>query len=1338
MSIIELPDFQATERFSIKRKLGSGGFGVVYEAYDHVRNTSVALKTLNPGLLEQNPQLLYRFKQEFRAIADITHPNLVTLYELISDGQQWFFTMELVKGISFLDYVLDKPNTTINNGAADAETVNVNLDTQSKEKEDTQTNTQLSTQARTKLKTDGSAELETKLKTNDNLNVFEMQTVLPQLNSANPIAKSLDNSNDNPTKIKATLLRKTPVKLDRLLSCLRQLASGVSALHKAGKLHCDIKPSNVLVTKEGRVVILDFGLIMELSRQQTADSSEIGCTPTHASPEQLVGYTVSKASDWYSVGIMLYEALTGQLPFFGTFMEIVEQKTTLDANAPSLIVSGVPENLNQLCVELLRKVPERRITEKKIMRYLGSAPTSSLKLPLPDNSKLYLIGREQHLETLQDIFECSKEGLASAIFVEGSSGMGKSLLIQAFLDQVKTTEKNILILTGRCYEQESVPFKAFDSLVDSLSQYLKTLSSQKAKELIPEDIQALARLFPVLRQVKWVDIAKVLEIPDFQELRRWAFASFRELFTRLAANKTVVVFIDDLQWGDLDSAALLEELLHLPESSKFLLIASYRSEDKNSSTMLGAISELRSKNITLQVKDLVLDKLPPEESRLLINSLLMQQEDLALATETIIRESGGNPLFITQLVQYSQTQKLQQQELESQDLEEMFSKQIKLDNLIWIRIIKLPEDARKLLEVIAIAGYPLDLEVARVVSKIDTEEQMVLNNLRVDRWIRFSGTDESRRVLTYHDRIRETIISHISPEELKATHYELALALEASSTPDPESLAVHFRAAGRFKQAAECALKAADKASEALAFDHAVKLYKLVKDLQQQENVVIVDKAVLEVKLADALAKVGRGAEAAHIYLEVAKSVSSSESKNLRRRAAEQLFHSGHVDKGLEVLRELLSSLGLSLCKTPAGSIASALFWRLRLWLHGINFKKRPINEIDRQELLQVDVCGLVTRGLGLVDPIHGAEYQARYVLKALKTGDIDRIVLALSAEIYYAALTEFGRRQLPMLTKKMKELSEQVDKNSPIFNAILANSTLAIGFAAFQQGQWKTAYEYTNKAEKIFRENCAGMMAELHTAQYYSLCSLQHIGQWKDVFNRLPIFLKESRERSDLYSEIQLIIRYSSAFHLAADNPNQALEEVEQSMKRWSQQGFHHQHYLELATKTQIALYTEEGEGSKAWDYIKNRWSALTRSMFILVQVARIEALYLRARSALAAAAKTKDITPLINEARRAAKKIEKEKMPWGLPFVKLIEAIISARHANYEQAINYLAQAEEGLKAADMELYWAATQRRRGLLIGGTQGSLLVKEADDWMTKQQIQNPTAMMKMIIPGKWN
>src|SRR6185369_5651039 len=98
-------EFRGTVRYRVVRRIGEGGMGVVYEAEDTEQKRRVALKTLKAG----DANLLYRLKREFRALADLEHPNLISLYELVADGDQAFFTMELVDGVDVLKYVHAKP-----------------------------------------------------------------------------------------------------------------------------------------------------------------------------------------------------------------------------------------------------------------------------------------------------------------------------------------------------------------------------------------------------------------------------------------------------------------------------------------------------------------------------------------------------------------------------------------------------------------------------------------------------------------------------------------------------------------------------------------------------------------------------------------------------------------------------------------------------------------------------------------------------------------------------------------------------------------------------------------------------------------------------------------------------------------------------------------------------------------------------------------------------------------------------------------------------------------------------------------------------------------------------
>src|SRR5207253_3508961 len=194
-------EFIGTDRFILRRRLGAGGMGVVYEAHDLQMDKTIALKTLNRAEAAH----IYRFKREFRTLAHVSHPNLVSLYEMMSDGKYWFFTMELIKGVTFIHYVrpeIEEPS----DGA-----VNNTLPW-----------------GRPRPKSQSSSEAETE--------AFDSSHISLESGEYLPLEEDLS--------LVASLY-----KLDesRLRRALRQLAEGVNRLHETGKLHRDIKPSNVLV-----------------------------------------------------------------------------------------------------------------------------------------------------------------------------------------------------------------------------------------------------------------------------------------------------------------------------------------------------------------------------------------------------------------------------------------------------------------------------------------------------------------------------------------------------------------------------------------------------------------------------------------------------------------------------------------------------------------------------------------------------------------------------------------------------------------------------------------------------------------------------------------------------------------------------------------------------------------------------------------------------------------------------------------------------------------------------------------------------------------------------------
>ncbi len=158
-----------------------------------------------------------------------------------------------------------------------------------------------------------------------------------------------------------------PEGISRLRAAFPQLVAAVAALHDAGLVHRDLQPANVQVTYDGRVVVLDYGLAAStLVNPAGVTPDGLVGTPIYVAPEQWNRTATGPPSDWYSVGVVLFESLTGAPPFRGGAQEVIMRKRTVSAPRPSELVSPVPPDLDQVAEGLLRMDPEQRPTGKAL------------------------------------------------------------------------------------------------------------------------------------------------------------------------------------------------------------------------------------------------------------------------------------------------------------------------------------------------------------------------------------------------------------------------------------------------------------------------------------------------------------------------------------------------------------------------------------------------------------------------------------------------------------------------------------------------------------------------------------------------------------------------------------------------------------------------------------------------------------------------------------------------------------------------------------------------------------------------------------------------------------
>ncbi len=1204
--------------------------GVVYEALDTERDAVVALKTLH-GM---SPDSIYALKREFRALADVSHPTLVQLYELFSEDDRWFFTMELVRGADLLTYV--------------------------------------------------------------------------QATAAEPDAGV--SAGDE------TVDRARP-GTDTVRSIFAQLASGVRALHAAGRLHRDIKPSNAMVTGEGRVVLLDFGLARELSSDQIYESVEQGMigTPAYMAPEQAFGGEVTEASDWYAVGVILYEALTGRLPFEGSVRDILIGKHQEDAPSPRALAPDAPDRLLVLVEGLLRRDPLARPTGQAVLAELIGTGAALRPEPAPaPKETTTLLGRDQELKKLEDALETVRGGQATTCLVHGSLGAGTTALIQQFIARVMAADPTLVALKGRCFERELVPFRVLDSAIDSLCRFMSKLPAAEVEALLPRDIEALTRVFPVMRRVRAIAAAptRVRAGADPKEVRRRAFNALRELVARLADRRPLIVCIDGMQWADPDGAALLAHMLRPPDGPIALLVLGYRTEDAASAPVLAGLLDTLQSAKTPAV-DVPIEALDPAQTRLLAEQLLGDEKALPEVLDALVGESGGNPALVGDIVAFLKA-------WPGLAATPAGVEQVRLDRVLEARLETLDADSKRLLGVVAIAGGPIRTTVATRAAALGTHGHAAIEALRASGLIRATGSRD--QVVLAHEGLRDTLVGQT---DVATRHRDLAVALEVLDDVDPEIIAYHLERAGLEKRSAVYLVAAADRAVSGLAFNRAAGLFTRAIALTEDETA----RTALVIKLGEALSASGRGSEAARAFLDAVAGSTESEGLELTRRAAEQYLRAGHVDKGLESLDRVLEDVHMRLAETPGRALASLLWRRFQLKVRGLGFIARPAEQITDDERRRLDACWTVTVGLGVIDNIRAADFQTRHLLYALGSGDTSRICRAVASEAGFSSTqgTPNTARTAMLLNRAQTMAGESGDEYLQAYGLVIA------GIAAYMEGRWAAALRLCREAEAALLENCSGVAWELGSARMTALWSLAYLGEMSELSRRVPELVRDAHDRGDMYVSTSVQTGLPNLVWLVRDKPERARAELENAIKRWSRRGFHTQHYWDLLAETQIDLY--RGEGMTALKRLDETWRPLKRSALLRVQTVRVESLYLRGRAAIRAAMADKSqSTALLGRAKADASKLGRERAAWASALATLLTGCVNAAEGRTSEAVARLETAALQCEATSMVLYARVADRARGRLLGGDEGRALVTATDDWLRDQTIRDPERFAAMLAP----
>lgn len=1097
----------------------------------------------------------------------------------------------------------------------------------------------------------------------------------------------------------------------RLHEAAHQLFHALAVLHGQGQTHRDIKPSNVLVEHDPdiRVVLLDFGLAV--SSGDTSGRADVAGTVPYMAPEQANGGSTEPPVDCYGAGVLLFQALTGRFPFRGADPIELQRAKCMAREPPSprRLVPELPAYFEELCVALLHPAPEQRPTAAEVCAALTTSATSRRHAGTPpDPARAAFVGREAEREVLRSALDETRHGGLVTCLIYGESGIGKTALVQRFLDDAHARDPSIVRLRGRCFDSESIRYNALDDAMDELSEVLRQLDPDLRRALLPRNAWLLARLFSGLRCVPEFQAPPAADLldQDPHKRRHLAAQALSELLSRIARRVPLVLAIDDLQWADSESWALLTELTGASQAPSILVIATIRVM---SAGEVGPVEAIECR-LAGAIHRIAVGPLSRNASHALIRTLLPDPSAYDKRLPALVEEAGGHPLFISELAH----------QLSSHGLK---ARSLQLRNVLWSRVRRLDEPIRQLLALLATAQIPLERGLVQHASKIEPDAlSRTIEHLHGWRLLK---RDRRRGIEVYHARIREALVSHLTPEEIVECHRRLALAMEDRPGAEPAFLAHHWHGAGHELRASHYAEQAAVIARRDLAFERAAALYRQALDWGDHDAGA---RARLLGARGEALADAGLGAQAAEAYQRAAADASPQQRLELARRAAEAWLHAGHRIEGNAALAQVLADVGLTIPSSPQRAIASLLWHRTMLLWERRRAPRRPQTAASAEQLQQrIDACFSAANGFTMYDTYRASLFQTRHLRLAIRSDDPGRTARALFLEaVHQAARGTRKRAAADALITRGEALARQP---SGITQSGFAEISRCA--AAYLCGDWRQARRYGDAAESLLEAHRHGVAAVRLYAQVVTLWSMHYLGEHRQFVHRVDQRLDEAQRRGDRYALMTIQGGVCNLRWLLSGDIGGAQRAYEASVAGISfSDGYHMQYQEALLARANLDLYV--GEGDRAWQDVQSSWPALRRTLMLEFEITRIESLHLRARSALASHG---PLGMRLRHAEADARRLLREHARYAVALGQLTLAGVAASREDLGTSADHLRQAEAGFTAADMQLLRAIARYRRGRIMGGNHGRMLVQASEAWMQVQGIACPERTAAMMAPG---
>jgi hypothetical protein len=1094
----------------------------------------------------------------------------------------------------------------------------------------------------------------------------------------------------------------------RLRESFRQLAQALHRLHAERRVHRDVKSSNIRVTAEGRVVLLDLDFALEdVSPHGPFGESDTQVRPAgtalYMAPEQAASGIVRAASDWYALGVVLYEALTGILPCRGSDIEVLLAKQDGRAVPPCELNPRVPTDLNDLCMELLSPAPDERPNGPTILRRLGViAESAQLALGSALGRSRQLFGRDAELAQLEQAFERAR-GHQVVLRVSGVAGAGKSAVCAEFVRRLESAAPDTLILESRCSRYPDRPHAPFREPLVRIGEALMALRGHSAVILRADAYPLLAKAFPeAFRGFEGAREAGEREPPDPLEQRIRCLATYRALLSEVADARPVVFWLDDFHLADADSQRLLAALTEGEDAPHVLFLLGVEPNHGPDAAEPGGGEWLS------------LPELVSESARALIEHAI-EGQPARLKNLAASIAGTGNPLSLEERLRHAAL------------FGALPDPNASLNQLILHRVNALTGAARDLLEIVSAAHDPLPVEICERASELSRSEfARECSLLEAAGFLRRTSRAGEEYLVSEHPLVADCVELELHGARRVEVHRRLAAALIARDpTRMSGRLFRHQGESGYHATAAQNAWRAANEAHDALAFQRAAELFTLGASLDPARRDETGHRRLR--RMAEALGHAGWALQAATIYREAALGANSAEALHMRQRAAEHLLRAAELVEGMKAVRELLASIDEDLPRTSARALWSIATRRALLRLRGLRFQSLSEGQVSARDLRRVDALWTSGVHLSLVDVVRGADFLTRGLASALKTGEPHRVARALCTEAWMRGLDEPAEKHGEQLLEMARELAEA--HPSPFLEGHIR---LARGIVAFGRFHLPECHSHFRDAEQVFRQRCTDVVWEVTAAQVFQLVSLANMARYEEQAVKLAEASRQAQERGDLWGYSYFMSIGAMGTMLAQDRPEEAFAQVQEGIGRWaSGSEFHFQHWVALIAAVYIDLYL--GRAS-AFERIDQHWDMLKRVLFLRLPFARMALHELRGRANVLAYRQSGEARS-IKAAEADARVLLQSPDEISVGLGHLIQANIAQQRRNLPQSIGSLRAGIALLERRGLDMWVLAARAALGSVWKTEEGTAIKREAERILVARGVRDLERWRAMLMPG---